>query len=320
MATQCDDSAARLDADAVTVLGCRDHGPWVDRMIGWKGSGMRATGWVRVGVLPALVGLLAGCGGGGGTGTADSSALGHARATGKLTIGVARDQPGIGFRDLNGRRAGLDVDVARYVANELGVSEANITWKDTQMEQRQSMITEGTVDFVIDAYSITDQRKQNIAFAGPYFIAGQDLLVRMDDRGITGPQTLNGKKLCSVKGTTSAQAVKDRFAKGSQLVEYNRFSDCVTALLASIVDAVTTDDTILAGYAAQNPELLRVVGKPFTEERYGIGLKKDDTASRDALNAAIEKMISSGAWRDIVQRNLGAGGYKIPTPPQVTER
>jgi glutamate transport system substrate-binding protein len=173
---------------------------------------------------------------------------------------------------------------------------------------------------VVDTFSITDQRKQDIAFAGPYFIAGQDLLVRLDDPSITGPETLNGKKLCSVKGTTSAQAVKDQFARGTQLVEYNRFSDCVTALLAGIVDAVTTDDTILAGYAAQNPELLRVVGKPFTQERYGIGLRKGDTASRDAIDAAIQKMITSGTWKDIVQRNLGAGDYKIPPPPQVTER
>ncbi|GDY29690.1 glutamate ABC transporter substrate-binding protein [Gandjariella thermophila] len=278
---------------------------------------MRASRWVRCGVVAAMVALVGACGGGGATD--DNSALGHARS-GKLTIGVARDQPGLGFRDLNGHYGGLDVDVARYVAKELGVDESGITWKDTQMEQRGTMITSGAVDFVIDAYSITDGRKQTITFAGPYFIAGQDLLVRLDDHSITGPETLNGKKLCSVKGTTSAQAVKDRFAKGTQLVEYNRFSDCVTALLASIVDAVTTDDTILAGYAAQNPELLRVVGKPFTQERYGIGLKKGDNASRDAINAAIEKMISSGAWRDIVQRNLGGGGYKIPPPPQVTER
>jgi glutamate transport system substrate-binding protein len=279
---------------------------------------MRAIGWVRVGIAVAMAAVLAaGCG---GSGASEDTALGHARSDGKLTIGVARDQPGLGYRDLNGHYGGLDVDVARYVAKELGVDENNIVWKDTQMEQRGSMITSGSVDFVIDAYSITDQRKQDVTFAGPYFIAGQDLLVRLDDPSISGPETLNGKKLCSVKGTTSAQAVKDRFAKGTQLVEYNRFSDCVTALLASIVDAVTTDDTILAGYAAQNPELLRVVGKPFTQERYGIGVRKGDTASRDAINAAIEKMITTGAWKDIVQRNLGAGGYKIPPPPQITER
>jgi glutamate transport system substrate-binding protein len=277
---------------------------------------MSTTRVMGAGAVAATFVLLAACG---GTGAADNSALGHARATKKLTIGVGRDQPGIGFRDLNGRYAGLDVDVARYIAKELGVEESGITWKESPMEERGSLVTSGAVDFVADAYSITEDRKQTVTFAGPYFVAGQDLLVRLNSRDITGPETLNGKKLCSVKGTTSAQEVKDRFAKGTQLVEYNRFSDCVTALLAGIADAVTTDDTILAGYAAQNPELLRVVGKPFTQERYGVGLRKGDTASRDAINAAIGKMISSGAWREIVERDLGPGGYKIPPPPQVTE-
>jgi glutamate transport system substrate-binding protein len=278
---------------------------------------MRATGVVGVGAAVAMLGLIAACG---GATAASDSALGHARSSGKLTIGVSRDQPGVDYRDLNGQYRGMDVDVARYVAKDLGVDESGITWKVISDDQRESAITSGSVDIVVDTFSITDQRKQDIAFAGPYFIAGQDLLVRLDDPSITGPETLNGKKLCSVKGTTSAQAVKDQFARGTQLVEYNRFSDCVTALLAGIVDAVTTDDTILAGYAAQNPELLRVVGKPFTQERYGIGLRKGDTASRDAIDAAIQKMITSGTWKDIVQRNLGAGDYKIPPPPQVTER
>lgn len=277
---------------------------------------MRARRFLGIGAAVVVTVLLAAC----GTGTQENSAVGHARSTKKLTIGVGRDQPGIGYRDLNGKFAGLDVDVARYVARELGVDDSGITWKESPMEERGNLVTSGAVDFVADAYSITDERKQTVTFAGPYFIAGQDLLVRLNTRDINGPETLNGKRLCSVKGTTSAQAVKDRFARDTRLVEYNRFSDCVTALLAGIVDAVTTDDTILAGYASQNPELLRVVGKPFTQERYGIGLKKGDTASRDAINAAIDKMISTGAWRDIVQRNLGGGGYKIPPPPQVSER
>jgi glutamate transport system substrate-binding protein len=85
------------------------------------------------------------------------------------------------------------------------------------------------------------------------------------------------------------------------------------------VDAVTTDDLLLAGYAAQNPELLRVVGKPFTQERYGIGVKKGDAVSVSRIDDAITKMISTGAWESSLQHNFGGTGYKMPDPPQITE-
>ena len=105
----------------------------------------------------------------------------------------------------------------------------------------------------------------------------------------------------------------------TKLVECNRYSECLTALLAGLVDAITTGDVILAGYAAQNPELLRAVGKPFTKDAYGIGLRKGDPEGKAKVNAALQKMISSGAWRTAAQANLGASGYRLP-PPAITER
>lgn len=131
---------------------------------------------------------------------------------------------------------------------------------------------------------------------------------------------MNGKKLCSVKGSTSAQKVKSDFAKDAELVEYGQYSDCVVALMAGNVDAVTTDEVILAGFAAENPELMKLVGKPFTTERYGIGVAKADNTSRDAINKAIEKMMGSGEWRKALERNVGPSGYEIPAPPQITEK
>ncbi len=150
-------------------------------------------------------------------------------------------------------------------------------------------------------------------------MAHQDLLVRSDNTDITGPDSLNGnKKLCSVKAPPPAQKVKDTYAKDVQLQEYGKYSDCVTALLNGSVDAVTTDDVILAGYAAaQAPGKLKVVGKGFTDENYGIGLKKDDTAGTSAVNAAINKMIADGSWATSLQNNVGPSGYKIPSPPTV---
>ncbi|RSM70182.1 ABC transporter substrate-binding protein [Amycolatopsis sp. WAC 01375] len=253
------------------------------------------------------------------TGPSDSLVV-RAVGSGELTIGIRFDQPGLSKRTIDGRYVGFDVDVAKYVASELGVDEDHITWHDSKPSSRETDITSGTTDLMVASYSITEKRKQMVAFAGPYFDTGQDLLVRLRSTDITGPENLNGRKLCAVGGTTSAEQVRDKFAQAVQLVEYPRYQDCVTALLAGQVDAVTTDDVILAGYVAQNPELLRVVGKPFSKEKYGVGLRKDDTEGRAAVARAIQKMISSGEWLASLNRNIGPSGYRIPPPPQVTEQ
>jgi glutamate transport system substrate-binding protein len=276
----------------------------------WQAAARRLSAGIVVAVLATACGAASG-------GDSDS-VLGHASGE-HLTIAIAEDQPGSSLKGLNGDYTGFDIDVAEYVAKQLGVELSGVTWRSTVSADRESVLENGSVDMVVETYSITDTRKRVVSFAGPYFIAGQDLLVRLSDPSITGPGSLNGKKLCSVSGTTSAQEVKDKFARQTRLVEYSHFSECVTALLARIVDAVTTDDLILAGYAAQNPELLRVVGKPFTQERYGIGIRHGDTAAQSTIDTAIQSMISGGAWKTSLQNNFGSSGYEIPPPPQITE-
>lgn len=263
--------------------------------------------------MAAVLAFAAACGG-----SSDGSLVGKAE-DGTLTIGVRYDQPGLAQRRLDGKHVGFDIDVARYIASELGVAEKDITWKEVRAADRETLITSGEVDFVVAAYSITDKRKEKVTFAGPYFQTGQGTLVRFTDADIRGPETLNGKKLCSVTGSTSAQKVKTEFAQGVELVEYGQYSDCVTALLMGNVDAVTTDEAILAGFASENPELLKLVGKAFTTERYGVGLAKDDAKGREGVNDAIRKMISSGEWEKSLERNIGSSGIEIPEPPQQTE-
>ncbi|MET9266015.1 glutamate ABC transporter substrate-binding protein [Amycolatopsis sp. NPDC004079] len=244
----------------------------------------------------------------------------RARDGNHLTIGIRFDAPGLSQRTVDGRLAGFDVDVATFVARELGVEPDRITWHETTPARRETDLTSGAVDLVVATYSITDKRKQQVSFAGPYFVTGQDLLVRLTSPDITGPESLNGKRLCSVTGSTPAQMVKDKFAQRVQLVEYPRYPDCVTALLANQVDAVTTDAVILAGYAAQNPELLKVVGRPFSTERYGVGLRKGDTEGQHAVDDAIRKMVSTGAWRKSLETNIGPSNYPFPNPPEITEQ
>jgi glutamate transport system substrate-binding protein len=268
-------------------------------------------------VAAAALGLtLAACGSDAGDTGSDASSSGDAAASG-LKVGIKFDQPGLGLKK-GTEYTGFDVDVAKYVAKELGTEAADITWVQAPSAQRETLIETGQVDMVVATYSITDARKEKVAFAGPYFVAGQDLLVRADDTSITGPDTLDGKKLCSVTGSTSAQKVKDTYP-AVQLQEFATYSECLPALANGGVDALTTDDTILAGFAAQ-PEYagkFKVVGKPFSEEKYGIGLKKGDTATCEKVNAAISKMVSDGSWQKAIDTNLGPAGYKPGTgnPP-----
>lgn len=240
---------------------------------------------------------------------------------GQLKIGIKFDQPGLGLKEGNAYK-GFDVDVATYIAEKLGTPADEIEWVQAPSAQRETLLETGQVDMIVATYSITDSRKEKVGFAGPYFIAGQDLLVRADDTSITGPDTLDGKKLCSVTGSTSAQKVKDKVA-GVNLVEFGTYSECLAALLGGGVDALTTDDTILAGYAAQeaNKGKLKVVGAPFSEERYGVGLKKGDVALCEKVNAALKKMVEDGSWQKAVDANLGPAGYKAPAgnpPPPPT--
>jgi glutamate transport system substrate-binding protein len=245
------------------------------------------------------------CGGGGGGGA------------NKITIGTKFDQPGLGMKNPDGTMSGFDVDVATYVAGQLGYKPEDIEWKESPSGQRETLIQNDQVKFIAATYSITDSRKQKVDFAGPYLITGQSLLVRADNTDITGAESLeNNKKLCSVSGSTPAQRIKDKYP-GVQLQQYDTYSACVEALKNGAIDAVTTDEVILAGYAAQSPGAFKIVGQPFSEEKYGIGLKKGDTELRTKINDAIEKMEKDGAWKAAFDKNLGPAGITAPAPPPV---
>ncbi|MGA4507640.1 glutamate ABC transporter substrate-binding protein [Propionibacteriaceae bacterium G1746] len=232
----------------------------------------------------------------------------------KIVIGIKFDQPGLGQKVGDGYQ-GFDVEVAKYVAKELGYAEDKIEFKESPSAQRENLIMGGQVKLIFATYSITDARKEKVSFAGPYFIAGQDLLVKQDST-IAGTNDLSGKKLCSVTGSTSATKVKEK-VPGVQLQEFDTYSKCVDALANGSIDAVTTDDVILAGFAAQDAYKgkLKVVGAPFSEERYGVGLKKGDTELCTKVNTAIKKMIDSGDWAKAIEKTVGPSGYKVPAAP-----
>ena len=238
----------------------------------------------------------------------------------KLTIGIKIDQPGLGLRKPDGTYAGFDVDVARYIAKELGVPESGITFKEAQSANREPFIQQGQVDMVIATYSITDERKEKVSFAGPYLVTGQDILIRADDDSITDVQSLKDKKVCGAQGSISPKRLADMFGpewEAKNLTQQQGYGACLPLLENKQVDAISTDATILAGFAAQFPGKFKLVGKPFSTEKYGIGLKKDDKAGRDAINNALEKMFQDGSWRKFIDDNFGEFGKYFPAPPQL---
>ena len=259
----------------------------------------------------AMATALTACAGG-------SSAGGPPGSGGKVVIGIKFDQPGLGLKE-GDTFTGFDVEVAKYVADKLGYTE--VEFKESPSPQRETLLESDQVKMIFATYSITDARKERVSFAGPYFIAGQDLLVAASNTDITGPESLNGKKLCSVTGSTSAQKVKDTLASDVQLQEFDQYSKCVAALAAGTIQAVTTDNVILAGFAAQQQFAgkLKVVGNTFSEERYGVGIKKGDTQLCEAVNTALAEMVSSGAWQAALDKTVGPSGFKpdeAKNPPQ----
>jgi glutamate transport system substrate-binding protein len=273
--------------------------------------------------LAATLGALAmalaaaACGGGSdsGSGSGSGSAsgiVGKASSDKKLTIGVKADQPGLGLQT-GSTYSGFDIEIAKIVAKGLGVDESGITWKTTVSANREPYIQQGQVDLVVATYTINDTRKQVVNFAGPYYVAGQDLLVPMTST-ITGPESLAGKKVCSVSGSTPAKRIQTDY-KTAQLQQFDSYSKCVTALAGSQVDAVTTDDIILAGYASQDQYAgkFKVVGKPFSTEPYGIGLKKTDTAGCNKINDILKTAVTDGSYKKAWDATLGKSGTAAPT-------
>lgn len=235
-----------------------------------------------------------------------------AKEAGKITIGVKADQPELGYKNaVSGERTGFDIEIAKWMAASLGFAEDDITFEEIPSANREQALVNGDIDLYVGTYSITDERKQMVDFAGPYFITGQGILVKSDDDEIKSEKDLAGKKVCSATGSTPIQNIRDNYPEATP-VEFDVYSQCVEALNDGQVDAVTTDQAILLGYAAQDPDNLKVVGEPFTTEKYGVGIPKDDAELRHYLN----KVLTDGGdtWQGIYDVTLGKSGTKVEQP------
>ena len=280
---------------------------------------MRITRLAALALAGGLAFAAAACGGGtpsgggtGGPGAGATGIIGKAQNQKQLKFGVKADQPGLGLQT-GGQYEGFDIEIAKIVAKGLGLPETGIQFVTTVSANRELYIQNGTVDVVVATYTINDERKQKVNFAGPYYVAGQDLLVPVDST-ITGPDQLAGKKVCSVTGSTPAKRMQTDYAQ-AQLQLFDAYSKCVEALASKSVDAVTTDDIILAGYASQQQYAgkFKVVGKTFSTEPYGIAVKKDDAAGCNKINEILKAAAADGSYKAAWDKTLGASGKVAPT-------
>ena len=229
-------------------------------------------------------------------------------------IGVKEDQPNLGYLDVTtGERSGFDIEIAQWIAGSLGFSEEDITYEPIASANREQALVNGDIDYYVGTYSITDSRKEQIDFAGPYFVTGQGFLVSSDSEmtEVSDVSDFNGMTVCSATGSTPIQNIKDNYPE-IQTAEYDIYSQCVEDLLSGKVDAVTTDAAILIGYAAQNPDELKVLDGLFTEERYGVGIPKGDTALLEHINTLFTD--GGDTWQEIFDATLGQSGIEVEQP------
>jgi glutamate transport system substrate-binding protein len=263
----------------------------------------------RIAVVTAAAAMLgagvSACGGSSSsTTTTGHSMVDKAKDEKTLNIGVKPDQPGLGLQTSSGQYTGFDIDVAMYIAKKLGATKINFV--PTLSANREAFLQQGKVDMVVATYSVTAKRQKIVGFAGPYYIAHQDILVRANDNSISRPSDLVGKKVCSGQGSASGDRIESLYGSKVNLIRLPGYGDCVNQLLGGQVQAVTTDNTILAGFAAQsqNQGKLKVLGTFFSNEVYGIGLKKGDTRGVSAVDKALQDMFTDGSWKAALTKDL----------------
>ena len=234
----------------------------------------------------------------------EGSTMAKLAAAGTIRVGTKFDQPLFGLKGLDGKPEGFDVEIAKIVYTE------------TPSKIREDVIANDQVDMVVATYTINDARKQKISFAGPYYIAGQDLMVKSDNTTITGPETLKAAnaRVCSVSGSTPAKTIT-QYVDQANIVLFDVYSKCADALRNGQVEAVTTDNVILAGLVSTSQGAFKLVNKPFTKEPYGIGITKGNTAFCQFINDTLKASDADGSYSAAWKATVGTVQPEVPPLP-----
>jgi glutamate transport system substrate-binding protein len=233
-----------------------------------------------------------------------------------IRIGTKFDQPLFGQQTLSGKLAGFDTEIARIIAGALGIPPDEVQWVESPSAQREELIKQGKVDLVVATYTINDKRRQQVSFAGPYYLAGQSLMVKSDNNTITGPHSLRSAKarVCSVQGATPAENIR-KYIDPNQLTLFDVYSKCADALRTGQVDVVTTDNVILLGFVSNSSGTFKLVGDTFTKEPYGIGIRKGDVAFCTFINNTLAQAAKFGAYANAWKTTAGKVAEQTPQLP-----
>jgi polar amino acid transport system substrate-binding protein len=235
------------------------------------------------------------------------------RQRGRLIVGLDQSTNLFSFRDpVSGQLQGFDVDIAGEIARDLVGDPSKVEFRLLTSPERITALENQTVDIVVNAMTITCARAEQIAFSTVYFEASQRLLVPKDS-DVQGPADLAGKRVCAQVDTTSLATVS-RVAAAATLLAVQNWDDCLVALQQGQADAASTDNSILAGLAVQDPNL-HIVGPSLEPEPYGIGINKAQDDLVRAVNAGLERIRGDGTWRSLYQKWLTVLGPP-PGPPE----
>lgn len=218
---------------------------------------------------------------------------------GYVTVGVNFTQPPFGVKNLDGKMVGFDIDMARYIAGALGISEDNIHWVEVTPNNREPYLQQGKVDFIAAAYSITTKRQDVVGFAGPYLISSNSFIVQKGNpQNYSIDDSLAGKKLCSAVGSDQIPQMQKAYPD-AQIVTFDVQTKCVSAIENGQVDLFGAGIGVLAGDVANAPDKLEILdGSWGSELSSGIGIKKADTSFCEFIDTAVQSAYDSGYYAD----------------------
>ncbi|WP_182112463.1 MULTISPECIES: glutamate ABC transporter substrate-binding protein [unclassified Actinotalea] len=242
----------------------------------------------------------------------DGSTMAEIRDSGRLVVGVSADSLLLGARDpISGQIQGFDIDMARLVAEAVTGSADRLELRVITAAQRLPLLQDGTVHLVARNLSITCDRWEEIAFSAEYYRSGQKLLVPLESTAMS-LDDLAGQRVCAPAGSTSLAKLEE--FEQVEAVPAATHTDCLVRFQQGEVDAITGDDTVLAGLVAQDP-YAKVVGEAFTAEHYGLGMNADDVDLVRFVNAVLDQAKADGTWTASYDRWLADALGAAPAPP-----
>ncbi|WP_374946555.1 transporter substrate-binding domain-containing protein, partial [Agreia sp.] len=221
---------------------------------------------------------------------------------GSVSIGVSVDQPLLGLADVNGVPQGFDVEIARLIAHSLGLNDAEITWVPVTAADRVSVLADRDVDFVVSSFAMTLTNEASVGFGGPYYVAGQSIMVNTGDTTITGKGSVVGRSVCAVASSAAAEKLASLRAS---VVLVDSLSQCIEPLRSGAVEAVSSDNVLLEGFRAANPGQFELVGSPFTVQPYGVGIRRNDLPFKYFIDDVLEESYADGTYKALWQKTAG---------------